>query len=128
MRQDTESSPGRFLFDALNVYVFSRVAWDPAVDVDAILDEHYRLMYGAAAKDMQSMFEAFEDIWLGRVCGRIVHTSLGPKTITPKDSEIWTDIYSPAKIGGLLAVQNHRILIAAAILARSQKTAKDTDE
>ena len=95
---------GRFLYDALNVYVLSRVAWDPSVDVDAILDEHYSLMYGAAAKDIQSIFEALEDLWLDRICGgKTVHTNLGPKTITPNDHDIWMDIYSPAKIGELLA-------------------------
>lgn len=99
-----ETKPGRFLYDALNVYVLSRVAWDPSVDVDAILDEHYRLMYGAAAKEMQSIFETLEDLWLDRICGgKTVHTNLGPKTLVPNDQDIWTDIYSPAKIDELFA-------------------------
>ena len=98
-----ETTTDRFLFDALNVYVFSRVAWNPSVDVDAILDEHYRLMYGAAAKDIQSIFEQLEDIWLDRICGNTVNTSVGPKNLTPSEFEIWTDIYSPAKVEALLA-------------------------
>ena len=91
------------MLDALNVYVFSRVAWDPSVDVDAILEEHYRLMYGTAAKDIQSIFEKLEDIWLDRICGNTVNTSVGPKNLTPSEFEIWTDIYSPAKVEKLLA-------------------------
>lgn len=98
-----ETSTDRFLFDALNVYVFSRVAWDPSVDVGAILDEHYRLMYGPAAKEMQSIFERLEDIWLGRICGRTIMTNVGPKNLTPSEFEIWTDIYAPEKVDELLA-------------------------
>ena len=98
-----ETYTDRFLFDALNVYVFSRVTWDPTVDVDSILDEHYRLMYGPAAKDIQSIFETLEDIWLERICGNTINTSVGPKNLTPSEFEIWTDIYSPAKVEALLA-------------------------
>ena len=97
------TSTDRFLYDALNFYVFSRVAWDPTVDVDAILDEHYRLMYGAAAKDIQEMFETFEDIWLDKICGKTIHTNIGPQMLPPSEFEIWTDIYSPAKVEALLA-------------------------
>ena len=93
----------RFLYDALNFYVYSRVVWNPAVDVDAILDEHYRLMYGAAAKDIQEMFETFEDIWLDKICGKTIHTNIGPQMLPPSEFEIWTDIYSPAKVEALLA-------------------------
>ena len=98
-----ETQTDRFLFDALNVYVFSRVTWDPSVDVDAILEEHYRLMYGPAAKDIQSIFETLEDIWLDRICGNTVNTSVGPKNLTPSEFEIWTDIYAPTKVEALLA-------------------------
>ena len=97
------TSTDRFLYDALNFYVFSRVAWDPTVDVDAILDEHYRLMYGAAAKDIQEMFETFEDIWLDKICGKTVHTNIGPQMLPPSEFEIWTAIYSPAKVEAFLA-------------------------
>ena len=99
-----ETQTDRFLFDALNVYVFSRVAWDPSVDVDAILEEHYRLMYGAAAKEIQAIFEKLEDVWLERICGQVVMTSVGPVNMTPSEFEIWTDIYSPAKVDALLAI------------------------
>ena len=99
-----ETYTDRFLFDALNVYVFSRVAWDPSVDVDAILDEHYRLMYGAAAKDIQSLFEEMEDIWLDRIYGETVWTNVGPVTRVPSAFQLWTEIYTPAKIAELLEI------------------------
>ena len=100
----SETCTDRFLFDALNVYVFSRVAWDPSVDVGAILDEHYRLMYGPAARDLQAIFERLEDIWLDRICGKTMMTNLGPVNMTPSEFEIWTDIYSPAKVDELLDI------------------------
>ena len=99
-----ENDTDRFLFDALNLYVYSRVVWDPSVDVDAILDEHYRLMYGPAAKDIQTLFEALEDIWLDRIYGETVQTNFGPLARVPGAFRLWTEIYTPAKIAELQGI------------------------
>ena len=96
-----ETHTDRWMFDMLNVYVFSRIAWDPSVDVDAILDEHYRLMYGAAAPQMKEFFEILETTWMTRIQGKTVDTAIGPVTLTPSEVRIWTDIYSPARLAEL---------------------------
>ena len=96
-----ETCTDRWMFDMLNVYVFSRLAWDPYVDVDAILDEHYRLMYGAAAPQMKKFFEILEMTWMKRIQGKTVDTPIGPVTLTPSEIRIWTDVYSPARLKGL---------------------------
>lgn len=99
-----ETWTDRWMFDMLNYYVFSRLAWDPSVDVDAILDEHYRLMYGAAAPQMKEFFEILEDTWMNRILGKTVDTAVGPETITPSEVRIWTEIYSPARLAELAKI------------------------
>jgi hypothetical protein len=44
----------------LNPYVISRFWWDPNQDVDALLEEYYRLFYGPAAAEMGEFIEFCE--------------------------------------------------------------------
>ncbi|MFO8012161.1 MAG: DUF4838 domain-containing protein [Phycisphaerae bacterium] len=44
----------------LNPWVISRMWWDPEQDVDALLQEYYRLFYGPAAAEMQAFIEYCE--------------------------------------------------------------------
>lgn len=44
----------------LNPWVMSRLWWDADQDVDALLDEYYRLFYGPAAPQMQAFIEYSE--------------------------------------------------------------------
>ncbi|MBQ7695275.1 MAG: DUF4838 domain-containing protein [Lentisphaeria bacterium] len=91
------SNCDRFLYYAMNYYVLSRIAWDNAADYRAIMDEHYKLMYGPAAPVMQKLMEEFENLWIRRVIGRTVTTPTGPVNSTPGEHELWTVIFSPAK-------------------------------
>lgn len=54
----------RWMFEVLNNYVFAKVAWDPAVDVDALISEHAHLLYGAAATPMLRAYDVLEREWL----------------------------------------------------------------
>jgi len=58
-----ESESDRWSYNYLNYYVFSRVCWDPSVDVEQILAEHHRLMFGAAAKPMAAFYDLLERKW-----------------------------------------------------------------
>jgi alpha-glucuronidase len=40
--------------------VFGKVCWNVKTDVDALLEEFHRLMFGAAAKPMSALFEEIE--------------------------------------------------------------------
>ena len=91
-----ESEAERWLYQYLNYCVFARVAWDNSTDVDAYLDEHYRLMFGAGADDMKRFFDTLEDCWVGRVTGTLRDTPLGPACVKPSPADLWADIYSPA--------------------------------
>lgn len=90
-----ESSSDRFLYNYLNYYVFAKVAWDNKTDLAALLNEHYRLMFGKAAPEMRRLYELLEDKWVNQIAGRVSDTPLGPMTIPPSDHALWTDIYSP---------------------------------
>ena len=92
-----ESGSDRALYNYLNYYVFSRVCWNGKVDVDALLAEHHRLMFGAAAAPMGEFFDSVEERWIYGVAGRpncIGMNSLGPVFIGPSKLELWTSIYT----------------------------------
>ena len=91
-----ESETDRWLFHYLNYYVFSRIAWNPATDVDAVIDEHNRLMFGRGAKEMSKLYDMLEERWVKEIAGRIVDTPIGPKSMPPCEYEIWSRIYSTA--------------------------------
>ena len=93
-----ESETDRWFFNHLNYYVFGKVCWDSKVDVDALLGEYYRRMFGAAANEMRRIYEEMEDTWLRKVVGRTVETSLGPVVSWPDGHSLWTEIYSPARV------------------------------
>ena len=102
----------RSIYNFLNYYVYSRVMWDAATDVDAVLDELYADLFGAAKGEMKRMFEALEERWTKRVVGHIVDTPVGPKTIRPDNRTLWGEIYSPAfrmELDGLLKVATAKV-------------------
>ena len=90
----SESETENWFHNYLNYYVFSRIAWNPNVDVAAVLDEHYRLMFGPAAREMKALYEGFEDKWVRNVASSVVQTPVGPVANTPSDIRLWTRVYS----------------------------------
>ena len=98
-----ESESDRWIYNYLNYYVFGRVAWDTSVDVDAILAEHHRLMFGAGTADMARFFDLLEDLWVGEVAGRARDTPVGPVLVRPDPRRLWTEIYSLANLAKLKA-------------------------
>ena len=93
-----ESECDRFFFNQLNYYLFSRLCWDTKTDVGAVLDEYYARMYGAAAPEAKRFCEELEDLFLDKMVGQIVNTPAGPMAKAPTLHEIWTEIYSSAKL------------------------------
>ena len=96
-----ESETDVWLFGFLNHYVAAKVMWDSTTDVDKLLEEHFKLMYGAAAPIVQKIFNRCEDIWLNRICGNVIETSVGPKGVVPSQTEIWNNIYSSKVIDSI---------------------------
>lgn len=95
-----ESESDRFLYNYLNYYVLSRVCWDAEVDIEEVLDEHYRLMFGPAADEMKFFYEKLEHKWLNDVVGNTVMTVLGPTVVKPSQTKLWGEVYSTSVIDG----------------------------
>lgn len=96
------SSTDHFLFNYLNWYVFCQVAWDNEVDVNEILQEHHRLMFGAGAEPMGLFFDTIERLWLEECLGETADSPLGPITVAPpSESQLWELIYSTEMINKL---------------------------
>ena len=90
-----ESENDRFLYNALCYYVLGKICWNVKTDVNALLEEHYRLMFGAAAKPMSELADDIERKWVSEVAGRLVDTDLGPVRQPPSPYDLYTRVYSP---------------------------------
>jgi len=91
-----ESEGEKSIFHYLNYYVFSRIAWDATVDVEAVLAEHFDRMFGAAAQELARFYAELEEkwtkstlyLWYDGLSGRNSHVS--------SDVRLWREIYTPA--------------------------------
>jgi len=52
------------LLNNLNIYLTTRLYWDPNADVAALAAEYYRLFFGPAAGAMQEFYQEAERIWM----------------------------------------------------------------
>ena len=95
----TEAETDKAIYNYLNDYVTARVSWDTRTDVAAVLDEHHRLMFGAAADEMRSFYELLEDKWLNEIAVRTLDSAVGPIALAPSALELWTKVYSPDVLG-----------------------------
>ena len=93
-----ENETDRAFPELLNEYVFAKVMWNPQTDVEALLDEYVRLMFGAAAPEMARFIARCEDIWIRELAGKTVDTADGPLSQAPTPEAMYTTIYSPAVI------------------------------
>ncbi len=96
-----ESESDRWFYNYLNYYVFSRICWNPEADVEAILAEHHRLLFGAAAQEMAAFFDLLERCWM-KVVAKPYDTPLGPGVVqAPTKEELRAKIYSPEVLARL---------------------------
>ncbi|MBO5791183.1 MAG: DUF4838 domain-containing protein [Lentisphaeria bacterium] len=94
-----------WIFGFMNYYIFGRMMWDKKADADAILAEHYKLMYGAGAPEMTRFFDLLEEKWMRHIVGNVIETDVGPVSSRPSEFMLWNEIYSPAfrkELDGLL--------------------------
>ena len=100
-----ESNQGcdTIFYNYLNYYVFAKLAWQPNLDVEALLAEHNRLMFGAAAKSMARFLDRLEEIWIGKVAipSLIGETEFGPMIFAPSEGTIYKEIYTQAVLDEL---------------------------
>lgn len=91
----SEIDTDRYLYDAINVYVYSRLGWDPQLDIDAVLADLYGALFGAAAKPMDQAFRLMEDRWLHRLKAYVIMNERGPKQPLYPESYVWGRVYTP---------------------------------
>jgi hypothetical protein len=96
-----ESESDRPIFNYLNYYVFSRIGWDVNADIDRILEEHHRLMFGEAAPEMKEFYESLERHWIGEISGTIEDSPTGPVPRTPSFAEVWKNVYNEKELARL---------------------------
>ena len=89
-----ECENDRFFYNHLSYYVFGKVCWDVDTDVEALLDEYFRLMFGAGAEPMARFSKEVEDKWVNEVAGTLVNTAEGPKRQPPSPYALYMKIYS----------------------------------
>lgn len=93
-----QSDTDCWLFSFMNSYVFGKLMWNVSTDVEALMEEHFRLMYGPAAPEMKEFYDTMERHWMKDISGKIEDTPLGPVPVYPSYFKIWTEIYGPAEI------------------------------
>ena len=92
-----EAEGEKAIFHYLNYYMFSKVAWNPSVDTESILKEHFRLMFGAAAPEMARFYAELEEKWLKGALSRWRRTKTeGMDFVVATDIAIWREAYSKA--------------------------------
>ena len=91
-----ESESDHWVYNYLNYYVFSRLCWNPELDIETMLAEHHRLMFGAASNEMAEFFDTLESCWM-EVVSKPYDTPLGPGVCkAPTEEELREKIYPPA--------------------------------
>ena len=93
-----ESESDYQLFQYLNYYILSKKLWNNSLDTEKILDDHYSIMFGKGAPMMKKFYDELEEAWGTKILGNTIDTGLGPVSRIPTAHQIWTAIYSPAKI------------------------------
>lgn len=88
-----ETKTDRWLYHYQDFYVFSKVCWNNQTDVDALLEEHDRLMFGAGAEPMRRFFDLLERKWVYEVAGKTVLTPIGNVASPPDDYGLWRRVY-----------------------------------
>ena len=94
-----ESESDRWSYNYLNYYVFSRICWDPQVDVESLLAEHHRLMFGPAAKPMAAFYDLLEKKWMDAVAAGYAEILMNVGLTTKHDATAASrKIYTPDAI------------------------------
>ena len=94
----------------LMMYLYSKLMWNPKLDVDKLLDEYYTLYYGPAAEEMKALDKLGEEVWMRKAPRRVTASS---GNITEKDVTALFDMLGKARAkvagGGIYAKRLDRL-------------------
>ena len=99
-----ECETDHWIFGFLNYYIFGKLMWDNNTDVEKLLDEHCRLMYGKGAPAMNEIYKALENHWVKDILTNVRETPAGPQAVIPSQYDIWNKIYSKPEMDRLNAL------------------------
>lgn len=116
-----QSETDRDIYAYLTRYVFYKVLWDAKTDVDQLLAEHHRLMFGKAADVMSQIFDQYENIWIDYIANRVVDTPVGPVAAPPTTNELWGKIYNQAVMDQLQRRYDKAIQLAKLDMKATQR-------
>jgi len=89
----------------LDLYVYFRVTWSPETDVDAVVAEYCRNLYGPAAAQIHGILNRVEELWTRQIVR--AHPRVGGAAYrdidATSDADLWENIYSPAEMARLNA-------------------------
>ena len=108
-----ESETDLYQFNLLNYYVFGKVAWNNRTDVEKLLQDYCRKMFGPAAAPMRKFIDRVEKLWMQRMLKDPMETPLGPVFGKASDLECWKNIYSAAERKKLIALFDQAEKMAA---------------
>ena len=109
-RETIDGKPVRvyrmWMMDNLNLYVTAEMNFDPSQDVETIISEYCRDLYGPAANQVKSFFDLLEKRWTETPARLGIH---GYKETSAKLRSrmleiAWTEIYPPDVIARLFAM------------------------
>ena len=89
-----EAEINYFLFNYLNYNTFYKLMWNIDTDIDAMLKEHNRLMFGAASKPMGEFFSTIEKMWNEKFLFEFRDTEMGPTMAKRSEREVWDEIFT----------------------------------
>ena len=108
-----ESETDFYQFNLLNYYVFSKVAWNNQTDVEALLRDYCKRMFGPAAAPMRQFIDRLEYLWMNKLMKDPINTDLGPVFTKASDLECWSTIYSASERRNLTSMFDKAEKLAA---------------
>jgi hypothetical protein len=108
---EAENGPGwsmtkltHYGMDHLNWYVMGKLSWDPALDVDSLLDDYCKRFYGPAAAPMRRFWQVQEDAWV---------TRRDPLVWDGVCTSRWNHVYTPRVLRALFGLLDEARRLAA---------------
>jgi hypothetical protein len=89
-----ECETDRGIDNLMGYYMLSKIGWNINTDVDAVMDEFYVRMFGAATAEMKAALDAAEDKFMKDIVGKFRMTAVGPVSERPGEHSLWTEVYS----------------------------------
>ena len=83
-----EAETERWFYNHLNYYVYGKVSWDNSVNVERLLTDYRMRMFGPTLVEyyMGRFMDGLEEKWTKEVAGRVIDTSVGPKSTPPSEN------------------------------------------